>query len=745
MESDFNNRVNTAVHWIAYAFFAREEVGFVATVMDKKSIHGNQRLQEQGHQNLVGQLEEGMQQKIRAFLETKDVKLRRLYDLDWLLAQEFSLVNLPRIREKPASMPGLGPAFSRRKEQARTALVSHIYAKALQINQDITENLMAAGNEGLDGLDWLLFVQPDKQGFKQREKERKNRETVGSDVLVPDIPDEMEDILLYALRHRLDRATASTLEETCKAYVPDLLSRFDAEERWITSPPVAALTADGQRAVLMIRLLFRGLWENPGKTYQDAIRDVLYKLVVNQLPPPIQLLITETRLFQSRILSAYAEWLADGQGWCLADFDIHDHDHFLAVDHLLEKVGVSENLWPQHDSVRLFAACMAARWLKWLEPIQLSSHRVGIVLTLEIYGFGRGYAINYHNGLELTIDHKVSGPARQAAYPSPQILDKHRMIRLYSKAPLVPQLSLVRSRHNPIEPLLQRMAPITISDTQLNELYARAAVILVRLASRTQNAEKIVEQASQVLQDPARTDALGRLMDMLLYLHGLTMAQTQANRRTALELVWPGLAKPEESNALHALSLKRDNLIQRNQVLESSHVSLLNQSEQDRKSKDLAEQRNGHLETRIARLEADLAEQKRLLAVAVNELDESDRITQQPSTMEEDTFQDMTDLEPYHGQGILFGGHEAWHNKLKAYLPNFDFVPANTISFDVNRMRRFNTVYMFTNYCSHKMTYRLKANLLPQQNIVYLPVVHLRLVLEKIRAQEASAEPSANQ
>lgn len=66
---------------------------------------------------------------------------------------------------------------------------------------------------------------------------------------------------------------------------------------------------------------------------------------------------------------------------------------------------------------------------------------------------------------------------------------------------------------------------------------------------------------------------------------------------------------------------------------------------------------------------------------------------------------------------VVVGGHENWQNKLKSLYPDFTFIGADDISFDVNVVRNADIVIFNFIHSSHTLYYRLKAN---RENIVYI-------------------------
>lgn len=66
---------------------------------------------------------------------------------------------------------------------------------------------------------------------------------------------------------------------------------------------------------------------------------------------------------------------------------------------------------------------------------------------------------------------------------------------------------------------------------------------------------------------------------------------------------------------------------------------------------------------------------------------------------------------------VVVGGHENWQNKLKSLYPDFTFIGADDINFDINVVRNADVVIFNFIHGSHTLYYKLKAN---RENIVYI-------------------------
>lgn len=146
---------------------------------------------------------------------------------------------------------------------------------------------------------------------------------------------------------------------------------------------------------------------------------------------------------------------------------------------------------------------------------------------------------------------------------------------------------------------------------------------------------------------------------------------------------------------------------------------------------------NGKLKKQIEQLEK---ENKRLIAV----LDETNKNNKElvslrefifnlenKEDMQENTEIDLSKLNNI--KGLIIGGSDRWQQRMKVLLPNFKFIPTSAINFDTSIIKNVDIVFVYTNYLSHKIYYRLISAIKDTTKIKYLNSnINENLVLQQI-------------
>lgn len=86
-----------------------------------------------------------------------------------------------------------------------------------------------------------------------------------------------------------------------------------------------------------------------------------------------------------------------------------------------------------------------------------------------------------------------------------------------------------------------------------------------------------------------------------------------------------------------------------------------------------------------------------------------------PVTAQEDT-------QPISLDGknvVVIGGHDSWQQKLKEVYPDFTYIQADNLGFDVNIVRNADIIVFNFIHCSHGLFYRLRENC-DRKKIIYL-------------------------
>lgn len=81
---------------------------------------------------------------------------------------------------------------------------------------------------------------------------------------------------------------------------------------------------------------------------------------------------------------------------------------------------------------------------------------------------------------------------------------------------------------------------------------------------------------------------------------------------------------------------------------------------------------------------------------------------------------------------VVIGGNQNWINKIKEVLPNWIYIPADSINFDIKLLK--NKYILFnTDYVSHSMYYKVVENISKTKQLNFFSgVTNLDLSLRKI-------------
>lgn len=84
-------------------------------------------------------------------------------------------------------------------------------------------------------------------------------------------------------------------------------------------------------------------------------------------------------------------------------------------------------------------------------------------------------------------------------------------------------------------------------------------------------------------------------------------------------------------------------------------------------------------------------------------------------------------------KGLIIGGSDRWQQKMKEFLPNFKFIPVSAANFDISILNNIDIVFIYTNYLSHSIYYRLMSSIQDDTKIEYLSYnTNEKLVLQQI-------------
>lgn len=85
-------------------------------------------------------------------------------------------------------------------------------------------------------------------------------------------------------------------------------------------------------------------------------------------------------------------------------------------------------------------------------------------------------------------------------------------------------------------------------------------------------------------------------------------------------------------------------------------------------------------------------------------------------------------------KAVIIGGHERWQQKMKKFLPNFIFIHSDMLNFDTNIFNNIDTVFIFINYLSHGMYYKVIETIRGKDiEIVYITKQNHKKVLKIIQ------------
>lgn len=66
---------------------------------------------------------------------------------------------------------------------------------------------------------------------------------------------------------------------------------------------------------------------------------------------------------------------------------------------------------------------------------------------------------------------------------------------------------------------------------------------------------------------------------------------------------------------------------------------------------------------------------------------------------------------------VVFGGHPKWINRMKTLLPNWTFIPSNSLNFDSNIVKNNKYIFIYTKYNGHDM-YNKVISCLTKDNVL---------------------------
>ncbi|WP_074116067.1 hypothetical protein [Clostridioides difficile] len=84
-------------------------------------------------------------------------------------------------------------------------------------------------------------------------------------------------------------------------------------------------------------------------------------------------------------------------------------------------------------------------------------------------------------------------------------------------------------------------------------------------------------------------------------------------------------------------------------------------------------------------------------------------------------------------KAIIFGGHPNWILKMKEKLTNFEFIPANTINFNVSILDSYEYVFINASFIGHAMYYKIIENLNRDNKLRYINNVNVDRAIEDIK------------
>lgn len=83
-------------------------------------------------------------------------------------------------------------------------------------------------------------------------------------------------------------------------------------------------------------------------------------------------------------------------------------------------------------------------------------------------------------------------------------------------------------------------------------------------------------------------------------------------------------------------------------------------------------------------------------------------------------------------QAAVIGGTDNWQNNIKKVLPSFNFISYNALNFDTNLLKNIDYVFIYVNYLSHALYYKVIENA-KNKMICYITVSNEKLVLQQIQ------------
>ncbi len=344
--------------------------------------------------------------------------------------------------------------------------------------------------------------------------------------------------------------------------------------------------------------------------------------------------------------------------------------------------------------------------------------------------------------------------AREAVLGAPYSRSPESIHKLAMESMLIPLLYVEYSNMLPHQTIVRLAEFDDYSAADLDRLYWDASVIWARLNGETGHRRWLNTWLRKHLSESRTKTAIRELFYLALYMDTLHSGLHHHHFMSTLSLARGELLFQHIEDLPEVLPLapsvpKQASMTQETQEtppqtpertesnsdtadviwLEKKIKAL--QAERERMYQELRETRQ-----QMDKEQAQHKDTKQALKTALEVIDTLDDGTLPTASEDDFDSSDQSSL-PYLGEGIILGGHNNWHHKLRAYLPNFDFVEGTSTNFDTNRLKRYRNVFCFTNHCTHKMYYRLKVNLGPEQKLIYLPQ-NIQTVMTMIHDAEES-------
>lgn len=83
-------------------------------------------------------------------------------------------------------------------------------------------------------------------------------------------------------------------------------------------------------------------------------------------------------------------------------------------------------------------------------------------------------------------------------------------------------------------------------------------------------------------------------------------------------------------------------------------------------------------------------------------------------------------------KGVVLGGHPRWQTKMRSLLPDFSFIPPDSLNFDQNIVRNADFLFVCVNYLNHAIYYRAMSAVITAR-VHFLRQANEELVVEEIK------------